>query len=168
MKLILLISLFSSIGLANSIEFITGGLTYHVFGDRTLTNSFPNRLTNDGKLIYNQLYGINYINTDGFYYNSYKFFLGRNSIGEPMGGIAFAEGFTIGNLDTGLLMGVYKQDGDMFYKKTGGIWTSIDYMPLAGLEFNYKIMLTKTKFIKINNYLSPIITNHTISIGENF
>lgn len=154
---------------ARSIEFIAGGLTYHTVVNTLVTNNFSNRLTSDGKLIYNQLYGFGYTIHNGLEYDSYKFFVGHNSINENIGGASYSFGFTYKNLDSGFLIGMYRQDSDMFSKNNiNYLWMSTDYIPLVGFEFNYKIMLTNTKFIKINNYLSPVITNHTLSIGEDF
>lgn len=168
MKFIFIVLLLSSTSYGDSIEFITGGLTYHPMMITAVSKNFVGKLTSDGKLIYNQLYGVGYTKYHDFTYNSYKFFTGHNSIGENIGGVSYSLGFTDRRLDIGLMVGIYRQDGELFNRKVSYLWMDGNYVPLVGFEFNYKVMLTDTKFIKLNNYLSPVITNHTVSIGENF
>lgn len=153
---------------ADSFELMAGSLTYHTLVDHSVTDYFPHKISNDGNLIYNQLYGIGYINNQDLVYQSFRVFAGNNSIEEPMVGGAYSFGFSLKNWDNGLVIGGYFQDGASFSKKINYLWALSDFIPLVGFEFNYKIMLSDKIFIKINNYLSPIITNHSLSIGQNF
>ena len=49
-----------------------------------------------------------------------------------------------------------------------GTVQGLDIVPIFGAEVNYKIELNNSVYLKINNLLTQVITNHTIIIGMEF
>lgn len=164
---IFLILLFSQSLFANSIELITGGLTYHVNSDPEVSERFSNKLTSDGSLIYNQLYGFRYTKNDEILYDSYTFFMGHNSINEQMGGFVYSFGIEIDSITLGFAAGGYYQDSSKFTEKGIGLLVG-DFMPVFGVELNKKFMINKTDYLKLNSFFSPVIVTETFSVGEEF
>lgn len=167
-SIVFLILFISSISYAKSAEVIVGGLTYHtLITDRT-AKEFTHKLSADGRFIYNQMYGFGYINNTDLFYESYKFFVGQNSIGEGMGGYLYSFGGHFDSWDIGFGFGAYYQNNNQFRDKGIDVITIGGFIPLMGLEFNKKMMLNKTKYIKVNNFFTLLMTNTTLSIGEDF
>ena len=164
----LLLSLQSS---ADSMEIIGGSLTYHIIGDNF--ENFSNKLSSNGRLIDNPLYGIQYTIENGAYYESLALFSGDNSVGTQILGVKAAKGIKIGNIYFGLAFGAYEQDNTEFSNRgivpfqVGKIGTT-GIVPIFGGEVNYKIELGKDIFVKINNVISPILINTTLSLGMSF
>jgi hypothetical protein len=149
---------------ADSVELITGGITYHLLSDPSVTSQFSNKLNSDGSLIANALYGVKYTSYNEIIYSSYTLFGGANSIGAPMGGAIYSYGVELDRLDVGFVGGGYFQDSSLFLAR--GIETT-NFMPLLGVEVNYKIPLSEKTFIKINNLISVLVYNLSCSIGMN-
>lgn len=164
-SIILSILLFCPAVFADSVELIFGGLTYHTFIDPSVSNQFSNRLSKDGALIYNQLYGFGYTTNDEYFYKSYKVFYGHNSINEPMGGGLYSFGLNLDEFQLGLGFGGYFQDGSKFKQIDVELG---DFMPLVGIEGSFKIMLSDTYFLKLNSFFGGIIFNETLSLGSEF
>ena len=167
MKYIIFILLLSTYSWANSIEFLTGGITYHLFNDPSVSQNYVTKLSGDGALIYNPLYGIRYTVDDKMFYNSYSFFGGENSIGQNMGGGLYSFGVLDSNVQLGFALGAYLQNGELFNQQVD-TFTNGNIIPLYGFEFNYKVDLGNKCFIKLNNLLTPLLYNATIGIGQEF
>ena len=163
----LLLSLFflSSIAMGDSLEVLTGGITYHLFMNPEISAQFSNKLNGDGSLIFNQLYGLKYTKQDDIFYSSYSLFGGNNSIAEPMGGALYSFGIEVDHIDLGIAAGGYLQDASLFQQR--GIDTT-SFMPILGFECNYKIDVGRKYFVKINNLLSVLMYNLSASIGKDF
>ena len=173
MRKIILIGLFlSTMGHADSLEIIGGGVTYHIIDNGT-SNLYANHISNDGRLIFTGLMGIGYNHYFGDNYASFRTFVGENSVANPIVGYMGSYGWAINKgLDIGIVVGGYFQD-DIAYQQKGIVPFSLGgghsaLVPVVGAEINFKVMLSSDKFIKFNNIISPVITNHTISFGVNF
>jgi hypothetical protein len=155
----------------DSVEIIGGSLTYHLLGNDFDSNS--NKVSNDGRLIANPLFGLQYTTENNAYYESMALFSGDNSVGTQILGVKAAKGIKIGNLYLGLALGAYEQDDTEFNNRgiipfeIGRLGTT-GIVPVFGAEVNYKIVSYKDVFVKINNIISPVLTNTTLSVGVSF
>jgi hypothetical protein len=170
-KILFVITLFNSYAYAGqtSVEAIGGGITYHVIDDGA-SSKYVTKWSSDGRLIFNQLYGIKYIDEFFDTYWSMALFGGNNSIGAPMTGAMGSLGFVWGNFNYGLAMGGYLQDDNAFRSK--GIepyrlseFGNTGLVPILGAEINYKVDLSNRVYLRLNNLVSPVITNTSLSIG---
>ena len=171
MKYFILIFLISIPAMAQnkSIEIIGGSLTYHLFIDQTTSSHFTNQLTPDGALIYNSMLGFKLMNYNEYgFYDGEAFFMGKNSVNENMGGFIYDFGMQTGKFDVGFATGFYYQDETLFRSHGIDEMNFNGFVPIFGVELNYKTYITKNKFFKVNNFLSTVLTNHTISIGQDF
>lgn len=168
--LFLALMMISSIASAEySLELIGGGLTYHVI-DNGAASQFSNKLSNDGRLIYSPTIGLKILNRPGDYsYKSAAIFRGLNSVGSPMTGGILATGLAIGPFNLGFVIGGYVQNNEDF--RARGIQpysvfgNTNAFVPIAGVEGNVRIPLGEKTYLGINNILTPIITNHSLSLG---
>lgn len=151
------------------LELVTGSYTYHYIGDKSAARHYDNKASNDGNLIANPLLGLKLTDTYEDEYTSATIFGGENSLGNPMGGLLFSVGNVINtNFRIGLAFGGYFQDQDEFDKLQITNPANIgDFMPVAGMEANFRINFNDW-FIGQNNIISIGIINHTLSIGTDF
>lgn len=171
MLLLLLLLTFNS-DAQTSLELVGGSLTYHVMnpGD---SNQFANRLSPDGRLIRNPIIGVQEIHElDGEYW-SLGAFAGQNSVGDDIMGFKVSRGKRIGNWYLGLVAGAYEQSSEGFYDKGMVPFQiakvgDVGVVPLLGIEANYRVNLSQKYYLKLNNLISPVITNTTISLGISF
>lgn len=154
----------------DSTEVDMGGITYHIFDSPDASENYTHKLADNGKLIYNPLFGIKYTHEDIFVYDSYAAFAGQNSVGGAIMGGLYSFGVFDGPLQLGVALGAYKQDDEIFL--THNILPPISDIGgvelLAGFECNYKIMLDYKNFIKFNSYLFPDLLNFTVGFGGYF
>ena len=174
---ILVLFLFSHIAYADIIsdELVLGSLTYHLMDGPPVSYKFQNPVSPDGRLIDNFLIGYQRTeeNADHEYW-SWCIFTGENSLAKPIGGFKLSSGTTNGRGYICIVVGAYFQNNRDFYDQ--GIDSSLAFVdfhstgmvPLAGFEINYKLFHIGNTFIKLNNILTPVLTNHTISIGQSF
>ena len=173
MKYLLLILLLSSISYADntSVELIGGSITYHVMDDGA-SSHYVTKWSPDGRLIFNQLYGVKLLVKDNDSYSSMTYFGGNNSIGSPIYGGIVSYGVILKDFNVGLAIGGYMQDDNAF--RSVGVEPyrlteigSSGLVPVVGVEINYKVDLSDTMYLKLNNLLSPVITNTSLSLGFN-
>jgi hypothetical protein len=155
--------------LKTSIEFLAGGLTYHVI-DSGSSSYNANKVSSDGRLISNPEFGIVLTQQFSYLYQSGAVFGGQNPVGQPMGGALYQFGYAIDNLQIGAAAGAYLQDDNAF--RNAGVEPfrmfevgSIGVVPVLGLALNYNIPLSEKTYLKINNVITPIITNSSLSFG---
>lgn len=165
---IFLILLVSSICSAKSAELIVGGLTYHTFVADKPASHFTHKLSADGKFIYNHMYGFGYIDSTDIFYSSHKFFIGQNSIGEPMGGYLYSFGGHFDSWDVGFGFGGYYQNNNRFKDKGIYVANIAGIVPLLGLEFNKKMMIDRTKYVKVDTFFTLLTITSCLAIGEDF
>ncbi len=154
-----------------SFELIGGGLTYHMAGDAS--PYYTDKVSSDGRLIDNFIYGagVNYIDSTGLYI-SIRYFKGNNSVHLPINGGTFSAGAAYKYLDVGWIIGGYVQN-EYDFIATGIIPFSLNHgsnsvVPIIGVEISPKLPLGNSFYLKLNNILTPLLTNHTISLGLNF
>lgn len=171
-KIILLSLLLSSICFADdsaSIETIGGGLTYHLIGTGAEQN-YSHKLSPDGRLISNFVFGVGVITENDIMYDSFKLFEGYNSVNQPMYGADYSAGFKLNCWYLGLVGGGYLQNDRTMRKAGVSPFHLIEIgdmgvMPIVGIEANYKISLSDSTYIKINNLVTPLLTNTSLSLG---
>lgn len=167
--LVLLLLLFPAISNAYSLEVMGGGLTYHLI-DNDTSYLYSNKLTNDGRLIYNSVYGVGALYENEISYQSLSYFGGNNSVALPISGLLYKTGLKISNWYCGLAMGMYIQDDDK-YRESGvdpfrmTEIGSTGLIPIVGISLDYKINITNKVYMKLNNLITPILTNNTLSAG---
>ncbi len=169
-KLLFVIIFCSGSAFSDQFELVTGSYAYHFFGGE-VSHKFSNKVSPDGRLITAKLLGIR--NTHIFKSKTYlseAVFIGENSVAKPIYGGVLSFGEILGNWQAGLVCGFYKQDDSEFLKKEIMPFSlaGTGIVPLIGAEVNYKISFSRNYFMKINNVLTPIATNHNISFGVNF
>ena len=171
MKFVIMLLLLSSTAFAKeSIELIGPGVTWHVL-DNGAAPYFSNKLSSDGRLIYTPQVGFRKIHTDNqFVYSSFAAFMGSNSIGSPIYGFVGSTGVELLRiLHIGIAIGTYIQNNNDFNAKglepfsmTSGTNALV---PILGFEINTQIPISDRMFIGFNNLITPVITNHNLSIG---
>lgn len=157
---------------SDTVEVVTGGITYHIIDDGSSIKN-DHKLSDDGRLIVNPLLGVNYSHTSDMFYQSYATFLGKNSIDETMYGFLLQSGLEADNKQLGLVAGAYFEGNRQFVAKGMqpfrlGTSNGTDVIPLLGIAFNYKIMLTDRVFMRLNNIMTPIVFNSNVSLGLEF
>ena len=169
----LLISTSAFAGSQKEIGF--GSYSYHLRGDPESFGKLSNKVSSDGRLIANGMLTYKNTKTGKFGYASSAAFIGQNSVGTLMTGYMGAVGALVTkNLQIGFIMGAYVQDNTEFMrreiKNSMALFpnSAISVVPLAGVEINYKVPLNKKLFLKVNNIITPAVTNHTLSIGVEF
>ncbi len=154
------------------VEVLGGGLTYHLI-DNGAAQSFSHKLSNDGRLIANPSYGLTIYGHQDIFFKAVTVFAGENSVGSGMAGAMYSEGVEVGHAEVGLALGGYAQDSKSFTDL--GIHSfrltsikGLDLVPLVGVVLNYRVPLSDKVYIKLNNLISPVITNTSLSLGYNF
>jgi hypothetical protein len=148
-------------------------MTYHPVVGSGGCSQFANKLSKSGCLIANNEYGLVLSQESDGKYQSAVFFMGNDSVGSEMEGGLYERGYEYGGLQLGLALGVYFQ-GDQEYYNRGlipfeiGSVNGIGIVPVLAIAVNYKIDLSKHTFLKLNNILSPVMTNSVLSIGWRF
>ena len=169
-RLIIIFALFSSLGYSDSLEIMGGSLTNHYQSN----SGYIGKIGNSDSLIYNALLGLRYnFEDDGKWCISGEVFGGFNSVQEGMAGFAGAIDYKLMNfLYIGPVLGSYTQSHSAFLNK-GLIPFNIaqvgdyDLVPLIGVEVNFKMDLDTTFYIKLNNLVTPFLTNTSLSLGIN-
>lgn len=164
--LLILISYNAEAAGPTQIEYITGGLTNHLWSDGQTSSMLSNKLFNDGKWLYTPIQGIGLIFEQKPYYRAIRAFGGLNSVGSQMYGMTISSGLSSDWFDFGAIAGLYIQNDNDFYNRGIKPFSVMNgVVPVIGTEFNLKLDITKDYYIKLNNIISPAITNHTISLG---
>lgn len=155
-------------------ELVLGSLTYHLLDGPPASYKYQNPVSPDGRLIDNFLIGYSHIeeNKDREYF-SYTIFTGENSLAKPIGGFKISSGKTDGRLYIGIAVGAYFQNNrDFTDQGLGDVlpvdWHSTGMVPILGLEINYILFHIGDTYIKLNNVITPVLTNNTFSIGQSF
>lgn len=151
-------------------EVLGGGITYHVIDPGSNDAHFAHIISNDNRLIANPMFGLTLGEHDDRIFQSGTIFGGENSIGNSMFGGIYERGYQVGNWQLGLAVGAYEQNDNQYREK--GIepfrLTEVNgtgIVPVLGAAINYKINFSEQFYIKLNNVISPVITNSTISFG---
>lgn len=172
--LLLVLSFLSLAHAQDSTELVLGGVTYHVIDQENESTRYSNKLSSDGKLIltptigYTKQYSLPFDE-----YASATLFLATDSVGQPAGGALGQWGYVFGNWQTGLVLGVYAQNDWEFHHRGIAPFEcaeigNIGLVPVGGFAVNYRVFMGKNTYIRFNNLISPVITDHTVSIGRNF
>lgn len=168
----LLALLLLTINSVADVEVVGGSLTYHLI-DYSNAVQYSNKLSNDGRLIDNPILGIQYVKESRLTYESIGVFTGENSIGKDILGLKLSTGEKMSNLYLGVVIGAYEQSTKSFRDKNivpfqVGQVGDVGIVPLVGVELNYKIKVANKIYVKINNVVTPILTNSTISLGFSY
>lgn len=174
-KLLLLLLLAGPVFAKTEKEIGGGSLSYHILGDAESFSQLENKVSSDGRLISNAMLTFKVTEVENGYYSSKALFAGQNSVASAMGGFLASEGAYLNkNVQLGLVYGAYAQDNTRFLKRdivnpfsinsTG----KISIVPVFGMEVNFKTQLTKKHFMKLNNVITPTVTNPTVSFGVEF
>jgi len=170
----ILVLLFISTSAFAETEIGVGGLSYHLAGSPELFSRFSNKTNSSGSLIRNDMLTFKNTHRKGGYYESTAVFIGENSVGSLMSGLIFADGtYLTKNIQMGLVYGAYLQDNREFTKREINNQCAIgnakvSLVPIIGLELNLRFPINKRTFIKLNNIVTPTVTNHTLSINVEF
>ena len=167
---IILLSL--SCNATESYELVGGGLTYHIMVPIRSRN-FSNKVSEDGRLIDNPIIGIQRVVESRDYYTSLGAFTGANSVGDTILGMKYSTGARIEHWYLGIVLGAYEQPTHTFYDRNIVPFQlakigDVGIVPVVGWEVNYRINLSRSYYLKLNNIVSPMITNTTISVGVSF
>lgn len=158
-----------------SLEVFSGAITFH-FIDQGSSSEFRNKLSRDGRLIYNPIYGLRIINENAQTYSAIAAFMGNNSVGLPMGGGMFSLGIKGGgeHLFLGLAAGAYIQDNNQFrshkadpfriYETKGGVGV----VPIAGLEMGVRVHFSDKVYFKLYDLLTPVVNSTFVLLGYTF
>lgn len=173
--LFFLVLLFPLVAKAN-MELVTGGVTYHLVNGQVTGKQFSNKISEDGDLIATPALGVTFMDEESFpgEYTSLTAFAASNSVGEPAAGVMFETGEVFAKrLQIGLAFGGYLQDDREFRRRGIAPFViaevnNIGLAPVGGLAVNYKVDLFGDYYLRFNNILTPVITNHTVSFGKDF
>ena len=177
LMLFLLVSILITVSMAISaradeVEVLGGALTYHLIDNGT-AHAYSNKLSSDGRLISNPMAGVAITTHENVFFQSYAVFFGEDSVGGSMGGGSFTSGVEVNRLQVGAIAGGYIQAAKPYTDRNVNAFrlTAIngtDFVPLLGLAINYKVPLSSTCFLKLNNIISPILTTSLVSVGFNY
>lgn len=162
-SLCILAAVFSSKSHAASVEMTFGGLTYHTIIFDDVSQSFNNKISSDGRLIYTGLLGVGLVND----HLTARVFIGQNSIGDEMFGSTLAYSWDLSRrIRLGPVLGFYQQD-DMKYILKGIKPFSLGFgiVPIVGAELNIRVYQFENNYISLNTVITPVIINETISLG---
>ncbi len=155
-----------------SVEILGGGLTYHFVANSP--SRFSNKISSDGRLISNLTYGLGVAYTDfvNSFYIAVHLFQGNNSVNQPINGGTLSIDAITKYCDVGFVVGAYVQN-DYDFISAGIAPFSITsganaIVPIIGLEINPKFAFGDRYYVKLNNIITPIITNHSLSLGMYF
>lgn len=153
-----------------SLEGLAGGITYHLVDTDAASAHYIYKLNANGRLIYNSLWGYGVLVEDNKNYFAIKTFLGDNSVGLPMMGSMLSYGWKWHGLYYGPVLGVYFENDDAY--RAMGVQPfriaedgSMGIVPIIGIELNYRIDLTDRVYLKLNNVITPYLTNTSLSLG---
>lgn len=158
---------------ADSIEVLGGSITEHLENANGAASYNAHKLSGDGRLIANPMMGLRLMKENDRRYDAYTVFGGQNSPGFAMGGTTVSTGWKFSGFYAGLVGGFYLQSDSKFLA-TGEIpfkWFKVngtDFVPVFGCEINYKVDLTDKVYVKVNNLITPILTNSSVSVGLTF
>lgn len=174
-KLLLLLLLTGPVFAKTEREIGFGSYSYHLLGDAKAFSQLENKVSSDGKLIQNTMLTYKITSTNKEYYSSDAFFGGENSVASAMFGYLGASGAYVNKYtQVGFVYGAYVQDNTKFLQKdivnpySFFSESKINIVPVFGLEVNFKAKISKDYFIKLNNVITPAVTNHTVSFGVEF
>lgn len=173
MKYLKLLVLLPSMALADGIEMHYSFLTTHIIGSsERVARLYKNKVNNSG-VITNKALGYSLTLNS----NRYGIFIGENSVGLPIYGFKYSRVFHLSShVELNFTAGAYHQNGEDFPEatKTCGAngCTSLapvpSIVPIIGVDLNFYLYRGSYFFVKQNNLLTPIITNHGISVGSFF
>lgn len=160
-------------GIKWEVEGVYSLYTYHFTNPDNVGDKFENKVSKDGRLINNNLYGLVIRDTvDNEAYSSHYFFGGVDSVGSPIYGYLRSMGFILPTYTyLGFAFGGYWMENKTWEKKqidhTNGIKISKtnSIVPVVGIEISQKIPLGGGLFLKINNLISPVLSNHSVGLG---
>jgi hypothetical protein len=169
--ILILLVLFSRVGRSDSLEIMGGSLTDHYQSNP----AYVGKIVNSDSLIYNALLGLryNFEKHESKWNISCEVFGGFNSVQEGMVGFAGAFDYKLMDfLYIGPVLGGYTQSHSAYLSKglvpfNIGQIGDYDIVPLIGLEINFKMDLNPTFYIKLNNVITPVLTNTSLSLGIN-
>jgi hypothetical protein len=172
MKILIFSILLSCVSLADSVELVTGSVTYHVLGGH---DEYANQIIGNSTL-WTPLIGIGYNrffdDSCGASLVSYKFYVGRNSVAEPIYGFLWGPGYRGNYFDISMVMGGYFQDNGPFGDRGIAPYSLTDghnaFVMLAGFEVDLKLPVYKDYFIKLDSLFTPTIITEGVSFGVNF
>ncbi len=154
----------------DTLELMGPGLTYHLM-DGGASYLYSSKYSEDGRWIYTPSIGLRKMHVDKeSVYMSFTAFRSNNSIGSPIWGAIGGTGVQIfSHINLGLAYGGYIQNNEDFryknitpFSATGGVNA---FVPLLGFNVDFQIPLSDKTFIGFNNLITPVITNHTLSVG---
>ena len=156
--------------LADSTEIVGGGLTYHITDSTNVTEANSNKVSSNGRLIDNPLLGATFVQNHSNKFQSESIFGGSNSIGKPIGGALYENGYQFGHWQLGLAAGGYLQNDNAFAERNihPTVLTDVNgtgLAPILGGAINYQVDISKRMYIKLNNVITPTLTNTTLAIG---
>lgn len=147
-------------------DLVVGGLTYHLFTSRDIGSRFSNQISPDGALIATPTLGYSWSTLDGSSFATRTVFVALNSVGEAAAGGVFSTGEEVGDLQLGLAFGGYLQDDREFRRRGIAPFViaeshNVGLVPVAGIVLNYRL----SPRLQLNNLLTPVMTNHSLSIS---
>lgn len=155
------------------IEVIGGGLTYHLL-DNSKPHLYSHQVSGDGRLISNPLYGVGYSVSypKSQAYDFFALFGGENSIGRQVWGGMIGHGTEWKYVRLGWVLGAYIQN-DNDFQGTDVVPDSMNrganaIVPVVGLHLALRLPLGDRYELKMNNIVSPLLTNSTLSLGVRF
>lgn len=156
---------------ANEVELTLGSVSMHTTVDPSNVR-LSNRITNDGRFVFNPLYGVGYtINRETLYY-SFKAFTGLNCVADHIYGGTASLGYSWQHIRLGGIIGGYIQDDTAFTARNIEPFSIIGnrnaLVPIIGAELIFMFKVTDTSFIKVNNLISPILMNTSIGYGVRY
>jgi hypothetical protein len=137
-----------------------GGIIYHI----------NNNIDEISDLSTKSFLGYKITARDNSDYKSIGIFIGRDSINSPIiGAIASSGKIYHDFIYLGFAIGGYKYKLDNWRERyiMPADPMRIEHVILMGTELNFKFDFDQYYFT-LNNILTPILTNHTVSIGVNF
>ena len=167
---VLSVFLFPTIHAEETTTLKLGSLTPHY--SRTASDKFDHKTSLGKQIILNPLYAIRHTEYLNDYYLAQEFFFGEDSIGSPIAGIGFAKGVYNKVGELGLVGGTYVSNTktwDRAQVETLGVPVgSHKLVPVMGVEANLNLFRIGELQIKLNNLITPVLSNHTIGVSWAF
>jgi hypothetical protein len=161
-------------GVKDEIAFHVNILTMHFSNPEDICSKYENKVSKNGCNINNPLYGISFRETINGAYRQNSFFFGQDSIGSNIVGYMNTMGMASDwGLELGLTFGFYfmsKKPWEAKGIQTPSLSVGSDYslIPVAGIQGDFRIPVGNSLFIKLNNLITPTISNHNVSIGWSY
>ncbi len=154
-------------------EYSFGFATLHYYNPGGKFLSYKGAVTEDGNLILNPIIGMKLSFEKSLFNNGVSFFSGLNSVGGFMIGGFYEAGIKIfkDHLYINGISGFYIQS-DSEYRNYGYVPFKLfllgdtDIVPIIGINFSFKLDISKYLFIKLNSLVTPILINFSISFGS--